>query len=256
MGNSILSNLIVNKIFTASTMYNKENVENRRNNRERWAIILKYEGETVYFSRGKQYLSNANNIVILPKGVSYKWRCTRSGHYSVIEFDSESESEEILSFSLKSSEKILKLFKNLELKRMQNKENAELESMKDVYTVLSMLAAAEPKKYQPAEKHVQIDEWDNEVVQNYNIKIRNDELAALTGVSTVYFRKLFTEVMGQSPIDYIQSLRIQKAKEMLQSDYGSITDVASALGYQSIYDFSRAFKKRVGMSPIQYKKRK
>ena len=94
------------------------------------------------------------------------------------------------------------------------------------------------------------------MTQNYNIKIRNDELAALTGVSTVYFRKLFTEVMGQSPIDYIQSLRIQKAKEMLQSDYGSITDVASALGYQSIYDFSRAFKKRVGMSPIQYKKRK
>ena len=256
MGNSILSNLIVNKIFTASTMYNKENVENRRNNRERWAIILKYEGETVYFSRGKQYLSNANNIVILPKGVSYKWRCTRSGHYSVIEFDSESESEEILSFSLKSSEKILKLFKNLELKRMQDKENSGLESMKDLYTVLSMLAAVEPKKYQPTEKHQKLATALEYMTQNYNIKIRNDELAALTGVSTVYFRKLFTEVMGQSPIDYIQSLRIQKAKEMLQSDYGSITDVASALGYQSIYDFSRAFKKRVGMSPIQYKKRK
>ena len=256
MGNSILSNLIVSKIFTASTMYNKENVENRRNNRERWAIILKYEGETVYFSRGKQYLSNANNIVILPKGVSYKWRCTRSGHYSVIEFDSESESEEILSFSLKSSEKILKLFKNLELKRMQDKENSGLESMKDLYTVLSMLAAVEPKKYQPTEKHQKLATALEYMTQNYNIKIRNDELAALTGVSTVYFRKLFTEVMGQSPIDYIQSLRIQKAKEMLQSDYGSITDVASALGYQSIYDFSRAFKKRVGMSPIQYKKRK
>lgn len=237
-------------------MYNKENVENRRNNRERWAIILKYEGETVYFSRGKQYLSNANNIVILPKGVSYKWRCTRSGHYSVIEFDSESESEEILSFSLKSSEKILKLFKNLELKRMQDKENSGLESMKDLYTVLSMLAAVEPKKYQPTEKHQKLATALEYMTQNYNIKIRNDELAALTGVSTVYFRKLFTEVMGQSPIDYIQSLRIQKAKEMLQSDYGSITDVASALGYQSIYDFSRAFKKRVGMSPIQYKKRK
>lgn len=256
MDTNILSDLIVTKILSASTMYNKENVENRRNNRERWAIILKYEGETVYFSRGKQYISNANNIIILPKGVSYKWRCTQSGHYSVIEFDSELKSEEILSFSLKSSEKILKLFKNLELKRMQNKENSELESMKDIYTVLSMLAVAEPKKYQPAEKHQKLAPALEYMAQNYNIKVKNDELAALTGVSTVYFRKLFTEVMGQSPIDYIQSLRIQKAKEMLQSDYGSITDVASALGYQSIYDFSRAFKKRVGMSPIQYKKRK
>ncbi|MBO5199079.1 MAG: helix-turn-helix domain-containing protein [Lachnospiraceae bacterium] len=45
--------------------------------------------------------------------------------------------------------------------------------------------------------------------------------------SAFYFRKLFTEVLGTSPIAYVHELRIKKAKEMLKSDYGSITDAAA-----------------------------
>ena len=58
--------------------------------------------------------------------------------------------------------------------------------------------------------------------------------------------------MGTSPISYVHELRIKKAKEMLKSDYGSITDIAQSLGYLNIYDFSRTFKKYVGISPSKY----
>lgn len=68
----------------------------------------------------------------------------------------------------------------------------------------------------------------------------------------MYFRKLFTEVMGISPIAYINDIKIKKAKEMLKSDYGSITDIAHSLGYLDIYDFSRAFKKHTGIPPSKY----
>ena len=44
----------------------------------------------------------------------------------------------------------------------------------------------------------------------------------------------------------------QKAKEMLKSDYSSLSDVAYSLGYISLYDFSRDFKKHVGVSPSKY----
>ena len=74
----------------------------------------------------------------------------------------------------------------------------------------------------------------------------------MIGVSTVYFRKLFTQVYGVSPINYVKALRIKKAKEMLRSDYGSLSDVAQSLGYTSLYDFSRDFKKRVGTAPSRY----
>lgn len=53
--------------------------------------------------------------------------------------------------------------------------------------------------------------------------------------------------------EYLHKLRIKKAKEILRSDYESISDIASSLGYADVYDFSRTFKK-VGLSPSQYAK--
>ena len=46
--------------------------------------------------------------------------------------------------------------------------------------------------------------------------------------------------------------RKQKAKEMLASDYSGITDIAYSLGYNNVYEFSRSFKKQVGISPKAY----
>ena len=46
---------------------------------------------------------------------------------------------------------------------------------------------------------------------------------------------------------------IKKAKEMLKSDYGSITDIAQSLGYFNIYDFSRAFKNIYHISPREWR---
>jgi len=77
-------------------------------------------------------------------------------------------------------------------------------------------------------------------------------LAEMTGMSAVYFRKLFTEIMGISPIAYVHELRIRKAKEMLRSDHGTLTDVALSLGYANLYDFSRDFKRHTGVAPSQY----
>ena len=71
-------------------------------------------------------------------------------------------------------------------------------------------------------------------------------------MSTVYYRKLFTEVMGVPPITYARQLRIEKAKEMLKSDYITLTDIATSLGYSSLYDFSRDFKKHTGVAPSKY----
>lgn len=255
MNVDILSNLVITKVNSILTLYNPETTKSVRNDRPCWAVVIKYEGETVYISNGKRFLSDISHIAILPKMCSYDWQCTRAGHFSIIEFESESVYMEPLIFPVKNGERILKKFKELEYIRNQKKPTMELESIKNLYSILLDLASSENERYMPMEKQQKIVAAVEYISQNYNKSITNDELAALTGLSTVYFRKLFTDIMGMSPIVYTRKLRIEKAKEMLKSDYGTLSDAAHALGYSSLYDFSRDFKKHTGVSPSKYESR-
>lgn len=252
MNIDILSNLVITKVHSVSTLYTPENTKTKRSNRQRWAVVIKYEGETVYTSKGKQFLSDLNHLVILPKGCSYDWICTRAGHYSIIEFECEKSFEEPLAFSVKNSEKILKTFKELEYKRNLKKPTMELESIRDTYSIILALTQLAEEKYLPTEKQKKITPAVEYILGHYNENITNDSLANLSGMSTVYFRKLFTEIMGISPIAYLHKIRIEKAKEMLKSDYGTLSDMALSLGYLNLYDFSRDFKKHTGIAPSKY----
>lgn len=248
----ILSNLVITKVHSVTTMYSEQNKKARRGDRPTWALAFKYEGETVYSSGDKHYLSNKNHIMLLPRGSSYEWQCNKAGHFAIIEFDCPFTHSALMSFPVKSPDKFLKEFQELEYKRTLKKTMIEPESIRDVYSILLNIVGAEPKKYMPDSKQQRLAPALEHIAKFYHTKLTNDSLAALTGLSTVYFRKLFTELTGRSPIDYVHALRIEKAKEMLRSDHGSVSDIAQTLGYPSIYDFSRAFKKHVGVAPSRY----
>ena len=67
--------------------------------------------------------------------------------------------------------------------------------------------------------------------------------------------KLFSEHLGDGPIEHYQKLKIAEAKRLLLSGEHSVTKVADMLGYSSIHNFSRAFKASVGISPTEYKRK-
>ena len=252
MSLDILANLVITKVYSASTLYTPEKTKTKRNDRPRWAVVIKYEGETMYTYNGKHVLSDLNHMVILPKGCSYEWECTKPGHFSIIEFESESVFCEPISFTVKHGEKFLKHFKELEYKRNLRSFMFEAESIRDTYSILLVLTQTVEARYLPTEKQQKIAPAVEYISQHYNENITNDELAAIAGMSTVYFRKLFTNIMGVSPITYVHQFRTEKAKEMLGSDYGTLSDIAQSLGYPSLYDFSRDFKKYAGVAPSKY----
>jgi AraC-like DNA-binding protein len=67
-------------------------------------------------------------------------------------------------------------------------------------------------------------------------------------------RKLFNSVYGQSPIEYMRSVRIEYAKELLTSGEYSVTQVASLSGFNDAAYFSREFKKYFSVAPSKYGK--
>ena len=93
--------------------------------------------------------------------------------------------------------------------------------------------------------------------ENYaNTELSSDDIARVAGVSSVYFRKLFATLFGQPPMRYLQSVRMEKAKDMLSGDYMPISDIAESVGFKSIYHFSKTFKKIVGYTPTEYARRR
>ena len=70
-------------------------------------------------------------------------------------------------------------------------------------------------------------------------------------LSPVYISKIFKEKTGDSPINYLIRIRLEKAKEMLDSDSTkSIREIAQKVGYEDMYHFSKLFKRHFGISPL------
>ncbi|KRE46652.1 AraC family transcriptional regulator [Paenibacillus sp. Soil522] len=86
-------------------------------------------------------------------------------------------------------------------------------------------------------------------------ELRISELAAKSGFSPVYIRRTFTARFGCSPKEYLDRLRNEHAVRRLQYTGDSVTDIARVCGYQDVYQFSKAFKKRNGLSPTEYRRK-
>ncbi len=250
---SFLSDLIITKIHSVSTIYTEESTAIKRWARNRWALLYKYEGETMYTCNGKNMLSNKSRVFLLPNGSDYTWQCIKAGHYCVIEFACEKTLNEILHFSVADSARLLETFKQLEYQHTLQNPFSEMECIQTLYGMLLKLLKSE-KGYLPSEKQSKIQPAADYIIAHYTEPLTNDLLAKQTGLSTVYFRKLFTEQYGVSPMLYVQQMRIKKAQELLTTDHTSIESISQMLGYSSIYDFSRSFKKHTGLAPSVYAK--
>lgn len=77
------------------------------------------------------------------------------------------------------------------------------------------------------------------------------ELSRKVAMNECYLKKGFKALTGKTIHEYTQDLRISKAKEMLQQQGLSVSDVANTLGFSSISHFSTAFKKATGMKPCE-----
>lgn len=95
----------------------------------------------------------------------------------------------------------------------------------------------------------------NYLNENYENKISLDQIAHNMYLSPVYISKIFKEETGESPINYLIKIRLEKARDILMtSDSGSIKNIANSVGYDDVYHFSKLFKKYYGISPLYYKK--
>jgi len=87
----------------------------------------------------------------------------------------------------------------------------------------------------------------------YRSDIDFEEMAKEIGISYSYMRKIMIEMTGMSLIDYVHSLRIKQAKDLLKSTQLTISHIAVEVGYNNIRSFNRFFQKVENMTPSVYR---
>ncbi|MFA9377655.1 MAG: response regulator [Lachnotalea sp.] len=93
------------------------------------------------------------------------------------------------------------------------------------------------------------------VKENYILDISLEEAAEMIGYSSFYFAKLMREYFDMSFIDYLTSVRINKAEELLKTTDLTVSEIGYKVGYNDANYFTRVFKRTVGTTPTQFKRK-
>lgn len=91
--------------------------------------------------------------------------------------------------------------------------------------------------------------------QNYQVESPVAQMVALSGLPERTFKRRFTQVTGMSPLDYVHTLRLEEAKQMLEAGDLPVEAIALEVGYQDASFFGRLFRRKVAITPAQYRRR-
>jgi AraC-like DNA-binding protein len=81
-----------------------------------------------------------------------------------------------------------------------------------------------------------------------------EDAANIAMISPSHFRYLFKNITGKTYVEYVNGIRVQKAMERLRESNGNVLDICYAVGFESIANFNRVFKRIVGTSPTEFRK--
>ncbi len=93
------------------------------------------------------------------------------------------------------------------------------------------------------------------IAENYAIDNPVRRMTERSGLNPRTFARRFRAATGHHPIDYVQALRIEEAKQMLEMTDTGIDEIAGAVGYEDPTSFRRVFKRRSGLTPVAYRRK-
>lgn len=137
-----------------------------------------------------------------------------------------------------------------------NKVLSSVESNKEylkkvLTTAIDLREAVSRKKY-----HSLLEEAKSYIQQHYDdVNISLNSVAASVNLSPNHFSSIFSQEMGKTFVEYLTSVRMEKAKELLRTSSLKSAEIAYAVGYKDAHYFSYLFKKNQDCTPKEYRQR-
>ncbi|MBS1335575.1 MAG: helix-turn-helix transcriptional regulator [Blautia sp.] len=121
------------------------------------------------------------------------------------------------------------------------------EFMEEIWEISGAEAVEIPDKLREVLYYIQ---------KNYNKKISLSEVSDQFYFNASTVSRMFVKYLGINYIEYVNTLRLEKAKEMLGNSKMNVSEVAERTGFESLSYFSKQFKKKYGVSPQDFRKNK
>lgn len=221
-----------------------------------YELRYSFSGESEILCDGQTYKINAGSVLYIPKrtGITAYMEEISSPSDSIsIYFDTDfSLPDKIFVCDMSENKDIEQLFERMYVTWLGRKGKYYLECMSMIYEIISKLSKP-TGNYIPKDKYLMIEKGVEYLYNNcFNKDIDFYLPAKLCGISYTYFKQLFVQKFEKAPKQYVTALRMERALELLSTGKYSVTEVTEHCGFESVYYFSRAFKRYYGSSPKNY----
>ena len=237
---------------------------------ERMELLLIYSGSLKLHIGGKELTAEQDSLVIIPPERAHMGVSGNDGvRYRTVMFDisvfynSSSATDKFLKPIVKQSTnfapvtddvEIVALCDSLIKEQLSGKAASPLIVIGKIYELLGLLyrrCLCEPVLLAPDSKFKNVIDY---IGDNYCDNISSAELSHRFGYDEAYFCRRFKSVTGLTPMNYIQILRLESAKEKIKEGILKISEISALCGFSDASYFTRCFKKRYGMTPAEYAK--
>ena len=218
------------------------------------ALSLRTSGGALFTHGGKKREINCGEIAYVPAGFDYKIDAG-SEHLYVIHFNLKNyESSQMDVIRPENFKYFENKFQNLYNIWTKKQSGYQYECKCEFYKILYRLFRQkfEQKADSRNDKMNETIEYIHEHFTDKDLSV--ESLAKAAGMCGTYFRSLFVSSYSQTPLKYINSLRIARAVELLRSGYYSVTEVAEKCGFDNQKYLSKVIKKNTGHTPSELKK--
>jgi len=237
----------IESVFTVhAARGHRLNMKSRKNYALSFAVG---DAKIIYTKDGKRYVSDAKHAVLLPMGGDYQLLCQEAGDFPLINFTSERFTDDFIVVPLQNADLYRKDYERLRV--LQNAKNNRAKAISILYGIFSRLAHEEESRFYLPIRHA--TDYISAHLSDQALSAK--QLSAVSGLSEVYFRRLFKAAYGIPPKQYILDLRIRHAQLLLNEANQTVTEIAEACGFSSVYHFCRTFKSITGETPTEYRKK-